>query len=294
MRRNRYGPSLGRRLRTAAASLRPNPRAFGAALVRSARGARQRWREIVAAGTGFALAATAVVGRPALIAWVRDHPYFRVEEIVVTPTSRVRAGDLLQWADLRAGTSIWSIDPDALAARIETHPWVQRACVRRELPHRLVLEVQERRPAAILLIDQLYYLDRAGVIFARLDPGDHLDVPFVTGIEAAVLAGERPFPRHGIRQALKVLELTRSAGLPFRLSEVHIEREQGITVFPTEPRVALVFGWGGYSAKVARLKETLDALTGREGQIREIDLTYDEQAVVRLRQPRGGGQRART
>ena len=97
--------------------------------------------------------------------------------------------------------------------RLERHPWIRRATVRREFPRRVMVEVAERQPAAVVLIDQLYYVDRSGTVVALVGRDDTLDLPFVTGIEAAVLAGERPFPRHAIRQALKLLQSMRAEGL---------------------------------------------------------------------------------
>jgi cell division protein FtsQ len=241
-----------------------------------------------------ALGVAAVAYGPVVAAAVADHPYFAVSEIVVTPTKHVRAGSLLEAADLRPGVSLWRVDPVALAERLEAQPWIRRASVRREFPRRLTVEVTEREPAAILYLDQLYYVDSTGLAFVRVGERDPLDLPFVTGVEAAIVADERPFARHAIRQALRLLQLMQAAGLPFRVSEVHIEREQGITVFPVEPRVALTFGWSGFGTKLTRLGRVLRDFRGRESQIREIDLTMGAVAVVRLRQPGAKGKRTRT
>jgi cell division protein FtsQ len=254
---------------------------------------RRRWRSASAVAALLALAATGAAERAVISAWALQHPYFAVSEIVVFPTHRVREGALLQWMGLRPGMSIWSLEPRALERRLEEHPWIRRARVRREYPRRLTIQVVEREAAAVVLIDQLYYVDRTGAVFARVGAEDALDLPFVTGIEAAVLNGERPYPRHGMRQALEVVKLMAASGLPFRVSEVHIERDRGITVFPVEPQVALEFGWGRFPAKLARLGEVLGGFVGRESQLREIDLTYESQVVIRLRQGGGGGRRAR-
>jgi cell division protein FtsQ len=252
-------------------------------------------RRLTVGMASFAVAGSvlaAVVYGPPLVRTIADHPYFTVTEIVVTPTQHVRAGTLLESADLRAGVSLWRVDPTTLAARLESHPWIRRARVRREFPRRLIVELAEREPAAILFLDQLYYVDSTGLAFVRVGDRDPLDLPFVTGVEAAIVADERPFARHAIRQALRLLQLMQASGLPFRVSEVHIEREQGITVFPIEPRVALTFGWSGFGTKLTRLTRVLQDFRGREGQIREIDLTMGTAAVVRLRQP--GAKRKRT
>ncbi len=245
-----------------------------------------------AAGSVVVVVLGAITYGARLTGTIADHPYFAVTEIVVTPTKHVRPGTLLEAASLRPGVSLWRVDPEALAARLEEEPWIRRATVRREFPRRLIVDVAEREPAAILFLDQLHYVDSTGLAFVRVGERDPLDLPFVTGVEAAILADDRPFARHAIRQALRLLHLMQAAGLPFRVSEVHIDREQGITVFPIEPRAALTFGWSGFGGKLTRLTRVLKDFRGREGQIREIDLTMGAEAVVRLRQ--SGAKKKRT
>ncbi len=250
--------------------------------------AASRWGRRAALGCAAAaiagLGVAAVTHGPRLLAALADHPYFALTEIVVTPTRHVRGGTLLEAADLRAGTSLWRVDTRELAARLERDPWIRRAAVRREFPRRLVVDLAEREPVAILYLDHLYYVDATGLAFARVGERDPLDLPFVTGVEAAIVADERPYARHAIRQALRLLRMLGASGLPFRVSEVHIEREQGVTVFPIEPRVAVAFGWNGFGTKIARLTRVLEDFRGRERRIREIDLTMGTEAVVRLRQ----------
>jgi hypothetical protein len=233
---------------------------------------------------------------PRLVEAFVDHPYFAVTEIVVTPTKHVRAGSLLEDAELRHGISLWRVDPATMTSRLEANPWIRRAAVRREFPRRLVVDLWEREPVAALFLDQLYYVDATGLAFARVGEREPLDLPFVTGVEAAIVADERAYARHSIRQALRLLRLMEASGLPFRVSEVHIDRERGITVYPIEPRVAVAFGWNGFGKKLGRLTHVLGDFRGKERQIREIDLTMGTEVVVRLRKPNGrtGAHKART
>ena len=231
------------------------------------------------------VAAAIVAAVPPLVAALRAHPYFAVSEIAVSATQRLSRAAVLDWAGLYEGMSIWDVDPAATARRLEEHPWIARAGVRREPPHRLIVTVTERRPVAIVLLDQPYYVDRRGIAFAPLGPDEPLTVPLVTGIEAALVAGEAPYARHAVRQALRIMRTMHVAGLPFRVSEVHIERQEGITVFPVEPRIALGFGWRALPERVGRLEEVLDTFGGRTAQLRAIDLTSATEAVIRLRTP---------
>ena len=50
-----------------------------------------------------------------------------------------------QLAGVELGDRLLAVDPDAVAARVTTHPWILSARVRRELPSTLAIEVTERR-----------------------------------------------------------------------------------------------------------------------------------------------------
>ncbi len=236
--------------------------------------------------------ALAATGVPPLVAELRADPYFALTDIVVSPTRRLSTAAVLDWAGVQPGMSIWDVDPAATARRLEQHPIVARATVRREPPRRVIVGVEERRPVAIVLLAEPTYVDRRGVAFVALRPDEPLDLPFITGIEAALIEGDAPYVRHAIRRALGVMRTMQAAGLPFRVSEVHIDRQEGITVFPVEPRIALAFGWRGLTEKVERLQKVLGAFGGREAQVRAIDLRVAGEAVIRLATPRQADARA--
>jgi len=219
----------------------------------------EKWQRVATAGALALLAAFVLVERAPLETWALTHPYFAVSEIIVSPTHRVREGALLQWMGLRPGVSIWTLDPRALEHRLEEHPWIRRARVRRELPRRLTIEVVEHEAAAVVLIDRLYYVDRTGIGLHRWRPRIARSAPRHRhrggGRErrTAVSAPRRPPGREADR-------FDGPRRTSFRLSEVHIDRERGITVFPVEPQIELDVGWGRFPDKLARLHEVLAAL----------------------------------
>ena len=241
-------------------------------------------RLLIASGALGVVAGAALV-TPAIVAALRAQPYFAVDEIALNATTHVSRAELLAWAGLYDGVGIWDVDSYATARRLEQHPWIMRARVRRELPRRVIVRVAERRPAAIVLLDQPYWVDARGVAFSPLPVDEPLALPFITGVEAALVGGEAPYARHAIRRALRVVRTLRDAGLSFRVSEVHIDRQEGITVFPVEPHIALGFGWHALPERVARLEKVLGTFGGRTAQVRAIDLTAADEAVIRLRVP---------
>ena len=222
----------------------------------------------------------------ALAAWphVRGaaarHPYFAVREVVVRDHHRLPADEVRAAAGIAPGTSIWEVDAAAAEARLAGHRWIRAARVRRELPHRVVIEVREERPLAIVALEDgkgEYYVSPHGHLFAPVEASDARDFPYLTGLARADLKdGERFGPR-ALHRALALLRQSGSLAV----SEVHVDRVRGLTLLPVRPSVPIELGWSGFAAKLARLPRVLTLWAGREGEIVAVNLRFDDEVIVR-------------
>ncbi|HEY8552017.1 MAG TPA: FtsQ-type POTRA domain-containing protein [Thermaerobacter sp.] len=89
-------------------------------------------------------------------------PYFALDHLRIRGYERLDPATVRDLAGIPAGTLIWRVDPDAVARRLEAHPRVAGAVVRREWPRGLVIELQERATVAVLV-------ERDGPRWAELD-----------------------------------------------------------------------------------------------------------------------------
>jgi hypothetical protein len=237
------------------------------------------------------LAALAAAARPVLHS-VRSHPYFAVRDVVIHHRGRLPAADLRAALGVSAGQSIWDVDPATAEARLRARPWVRTASVRRELPDRVVVRVREYRPAAILVVGEghpdLYYVASHGRIFAPVGETDGRDLPYITGLLPADLDGREGFGPRAVHRALGLLRLVgrESGGIP--VSEVHADRERGLTLLPVRPAIPIVLGWRGLPQKLDRLTRVLPLWAGRAGDVLEVTCTFEDQVIVRLREPPPG------
>jgi hypothetical protein len=145
--------------------------------------------------------------------------------------------------------------------------------VRRELPDRVVLHVRENRPVAILAVADetpgLYYLAQNGRIFAPVASGDPRDLPFVTGLTRKDLAGDGAFGPRAVRRALALMRHAERQPAVGTISELHVDRELGLTLMPIKPALPITIGWGEYDLKLARVAEVLPFWGGpRRGRAR--------------------------
>jgi cell division protein FtsQ len=125
-------------------------------------------------------------------------PLLDVDRVTVTGTERTSVEDVTQLAAVDRGTPLVSVDPGAVARRVEELPWVASARVERAWPSTVKIQVTERVAVAVVQVTD----ERAAVVDAEgwvvsiesrsADaPADPAGPLVLTGIDERVAEGER-------------------------------------------------------------------------------------------------------
>jgi cell division protein FtsQ len=195
--------------------------------------------------------------------WATTTPRLALTQIAVRGQAHATEAELLKLGPIVAGTNLLTLDAAALERALGAHPWVSAVTVTREFPSRLVVEVVEHRPRALLALGELYLLDEAGIPFKRLTVGDSSDLPLVTGVEREELLAKKQSTLTRLLQAVQVIEAYgRSAtGARDALSEVHLSPD-GVTL-TTSGGQEIRLGESPVEAALARLDAVRAELRGR-------------------------------
>jgi cell division protein FtsQ len=212
------------------------------------------------------LAGAALAGRQLLRQMIAS-PRFAVREVQVGPSAHVTADEIRALAAVSPGDRLLAVDPDTIAARLTSHPWIASARVRRELPSTLTIEVVERRAVATTLMGALYLLDAEGHPFKRASFEEADGLPVVTGISREQYAALRPASEAVFREALALLAsygtASGEAASRPKLSEVHVDPRDGFTLVLLEGGGEVRIGRGGTQAKLERFDRIVAALGPR-------------------------------
>ena len=119
--------------------------------------------------------------------WGRYLAFFRVHNVEVRGTRFIRAADIAARLDVDTTHSIW-LSLDSLEARVERHPQVQDARIRRWLPSTLIVEITESLPIAFVPVGSgLRAYDEKGTALP-LDPSRvPIDLPIIQSADTGVL-----------------------------------------------------------------------------------------------------------
>ena len=233
---------------------------LGAGLARVGRGAWLVGKVVGKVVAVLAVLAGAGWGGRWTVRHVVDSPRFQVKQIDIAATQHVRREELLALSGVSLGDRLLSVDTDAVAARVATHPWVAAAQVKRHLPSVLHIEIVERRAAAAASLSGLYLVDENGRPFKRARMDEAEGLPVLTGIGREQYAKLPDASAAVFREALALLDDYRvRPGRP-GLSEVSIDPRFGFTLILLEGGAEIRLGRGEYSKKLARFDQILEAV----------------------------------
>lgn len=225
---------------------------------------RRHGGSLVRVALAVALTAGGLAGGVRLYQWVRSSPQFAVEQISFTGLHRASEGELLRLAGLAAGQNLFTLDMAAASRAMAAHPWVRSVELERHFPRGLSVRVEEHVPAAMVVLGDLYLVDREGEPFRRVQPGDVEDLPLLSGVDREAYVAQSLATATRLREALEVAEAYAAspAGRGARLSEVRME-EDGLTLVVGKTGQEIRLGEGETAQKLARLLRVRAALESR-------------------------------
>ncbi|MDQ5986284.1 MAG: Cell division protein FtsQ [Syntrophus sp. SKADARSKE-3] len=235
--------------------------------------------------TSFASLAAIMVLTAALIysfSFIVSMPCLQAKEIMIRGCKELTEKDILSLAGIKPSQSILVVNVGEVGRRIKVNPWVREVSVGRELPDRVVIEIQERKPVALLKMDTAFYLvDVEGVTFKKLEIGDEMDLPVLTGFYNS---GKTDMNLLG--KSLDLLQyLSKAEFFPNlrTVSEIHGNERLGISVF-TNTGLSLLLGFDNYENKFKQLPVVMADLDRRNQKTGFVQIDLSDPVKVTVQQ----------
>jgi len=214
---------------------------------------------------------------------------FKVTAVTVEGLEYLTHDEILTVAAIPGDASLLD-ETTSIRARIEGHPGVRAVLVRRGWPGRLVLEVEERSPVALLPTPVLTPVDVEGRLLPIRAAEVRLDLPLLRPGRDQAPAGDRLTPLQLRRLAQEVQWLKElDATLLASVSEVGMDQWGDFLLHLAEPRVTLRYSGELTSSRLESalivLADALQRLPNRRPEV--VDLRFADQVVVRFSSQNG-------
>jgi len=248
-----------------------------------------RWARIARTVLGCAL----VVATSALVAWaarqyVMTSPRFAVTDIEVVGGERRTPDAVSAESGISVGGNVFALDLDAARAKILADPWIAEATLARRLPGTILVQITERKPAALVAVGDTLLVTSQGEPFKLVDPGDPIDLPLVTGLRPEDLTEDHDGATRTIRRAIDLAAEYEASTLSRRspLEEVHVSPDGTFALVVGRSATELVLGGPPFRRKLDQAARVVAELDKRGAKADAIMLDNDgrpDRVVVRMR-----------
>jgi cell division protein FtsQ len=210
------------------------------------------------------------------------NPKFELKTIDIATDGRLTPSQLCEYANLKPGVNLFTIDFAALRKKLEEVPLVESVAIERKLPDTLSIRVIERVAMAQIrwsLHGLPFLIDRHGVVLPMMRNGQSL--PLIEGLKLEKnLRPGNQVDTPGVRQCLDLLaacdELGLGAQVAFGAFDLRYPDFVNVTV---NGETSVRFPHHSAREKLVRLVSVLQ-LSNEQGQrIRTVDLTPDGRNV---------------
>jgi len=230
-------------------------------------------------------------GKWAVDRLVLENPRFIVSQIEVRNTGVLEASVIARFAGVAVGQNLLAVDLVEARRQLELVPLIRRAQVRRVMPGRLVIEVEERIPVARIGggAGGWFYVDRAGVVMKPIklvdgtvvEPRGQGPLPVITGVPVAQVQVGRRLETEAVYRALALLEQfsLSPVGTLVEVERVDVAKPGTLTVATAQGLVAQ-FSAEDFPQQVRRLGVIMLWAQQRQKAVRTVDLTVNRSVPV--------------
>ncbi len=201
-----------------------------------------------------------------------------IDRIIISGNKVLSVDDIKSIAGIREGKSLLDISSSQVYHRLLGSPWIKDAVVRKGLPDRLIIWLEEASPQAFIKKDKRFYLiDESGVILEEVNNSSTLILPV---LEIDYRDTEM------LREALSLIKTLKDMNIVPGNSNVFITgmRKEELTLVLKNPASKDLFiriGYGRYDEKLKRLLDFAPSIRQKGLRPSVIDLRFDDRVIVK-------------
>jgi len=250
---------------------------------------RKILRYWIKATVGFFLSLVVIVLYSAALAHsyhaLLDAPWFRVSEVAIIGLKHLKEDEILNALMIPPEASLLSLKSSQLAKRLESLPWIESSFVQLSLPNRVVVEVAEREPLAVIHSEDFFLIDTDGKLVSRASSEQKQGFLLVEGFSGLSLKEGDSLPQEalkGLKALLSALEQSKS-WLPLNsILQCRWNAETGFALYTARNSICIQLGWDGFNRKLDHLQRVFGILEERAlwNSVIGIDLDYEDRAFI--------------
>ncbi len=218
-------------------------------------------------------------------------PILRIDSIEVQGCRWLAPEEIRELSGVHAGQNLVAVNLKKVRKRVEKNPWVESVIINRVIPDKLVIEIEEKEPVAVLRLKELYLVDQKGELIVPLKKAKSCNPRYylvLSGLDEKEILKKRRVPLEVMaefNQFLSIGEVNQSWFKLRDISEVMWSPTDGLALNLGRKQVVIRLGKGNFALKFSMLRKVLSEISrlNIEDRIKEIDLRCSRRVYISKR-----------
>ncbi|MFA6469402.1 MAG: FtsQ-type POTRA domain-containing protein [Bacteroidota bacterium] len=208
-----------------------------------------------------------------------------VKQVIVEGISVISKDEIVRLMKLPPNVPMYELDLTLLQKNILANSFVKSASLQRDAPSTMRVVIEERKPSAILVANELFYIASDGTILPYIASSETYDIPVISGLDSltGIATGKRLF-NADVQEALEIINTSGavSGNLSHAISEIRLRKGHDLILYTFETGVPIIYGKGDAVNKMVKLDAFWEKFLMNSGtsDIEYIDLRFEDQVVV--------------
>ncbi len=208
-----------------------------------------------------------------------------VKQVSIEGISVISKDEIVRLMKLPPNVQMYELDLTEIQRNILSNSFVKNVIIKRDAPSTLRVIVEERKPSAILVASELYYIASDGTVLSYIASSETYDIPVISGIDSlsGIKTGQKLL-NADVREALEIINASKmtSENLFHTISEIHLRKGHDLVLYSFETGAPIIFGKGDVVKKMVKLDAFWQKFLQNSDtkDIQYIDIRFDDQVVV--------------
>lgn len=198
---------------------------------------------------------------------------FQVRGVVITGNEHLTDEELKSMAGLKTDENLISVSGRKISLKMMESPWIRSVAVRKEFPDRLLINIREAEPFALLdMKGKLFIVDDRGVMLEELRD---IAIPFLP-----IILSNPYREKEAFLEAITLAKAIKNTGLLYRKDHIEIISHKPQEMSVNIDGIVVKVGEGEYEDKLARLMDIEEEIKNRNITVDYIDLRFANRVLV--------------
>ncbi len=211
--------------------------------------------------------------------------YCEIKEVIIKGNNQLSEEEIFYKSQIKLGDNIFKLSKDNTINYLKQDPWIKEAEVKRVIPDKIIISVEEREPSAIIYFNEEYFMaDQEGMVLSQIVQPAEEFLPLITGLETTELKVGKNIIEPEFRTALEIIN-SANLILPDKFYKIKILAPDDFLIFSTvNDLVVRASQAEEMVSKGYLLKEAFEKIIKENLVVEYIDMRFKDRAVIKVKE----------